>query len=134
MINTYILDELRKKSKNVYASWKIKIPRFGKLLLDAYIKPFDGITKYEEKCILNFNDKGDRCDSGVATAERQTPPWVLDCLLNQGKVLKFIHNGIEYRYGRIRIRTLNDKLKHLEISGKWMSKVLNDWKPVEYHK
>ena len=66
------------------------------MLVDNWLKPHDGVTKYGQTCVLNFDSNGYFFDSGEATTEHSVPEWYLDCLLNQGLPLIFVINNNAY--------------------------------------
>lgn len=128
--NKIIKSTLQSKAQNPFKTWSIKINNCGKILNDAWWKPYDGITKYNQQCNLNFDVNGEYFDSGVAKTNKEIPEWVLDCELNNGKILRFVVKTVEYRYCRIRMRTLKNDFKTLEISGQWAQKNSDHWQPV----
>ena len=100
--------------------------------MSKWIKPFDGVTKYGQKCELNFDNDDYFFDSGVATADRSIPEWTLDDMLNKGKPLKFQVDNKWLRFGGLRWRRIDNQKEDLELTGHWTYKIDGDghWKRV----
>ena len=129
-----LLKQLKSRSANIWPSWKIRIPFCSKILIDNWLKPYDGVTKYGQTCVLNFDSDGYFFDSGEVTTENSVPEWHLDCLLNKGMPLIFEINNKKFRYGGIREKRISNEQEEIEMSGHWTQKIEGDWKRVESRK
>ena len=121
---------LKKKSENVYGSWTIRIPYCNSTIVDAWLKPDDGKTKYGETCEYNFDNKGYYFDTGVATADHYQPNWCWDDHLNQGVPLIFHFANKDLRFGGWQSRRILNIQEEVEFSGHWQEKFNGIWRRV----
>ena len=126
-----VYDALQSKSKNVWGSFKIRIPFCNKRLIDTWFKYSDGKTKYGQTCNLNFDKNGYFFDTGVPKGNNKQPEWFWNDRLYNGQPLKFKVKTDWIMYGDLRSRRIDNSLEEIEVTGNWYIKFDNDrWKRV----
>ena len=112
---------------NGFNNYEIDLVGGSPTLYIHLLGKFDGVCKFNKTCKLNRNKKFDKFNTATTNPLDELPQWVMDNLLNNGKLNKiYIDAGIEYRYEHCQVRTKGERGK-ITFEGNFLRKMPGDF-------